>query len=118
MFRLPDLLATSRPLLYKLRDPKHDPVATEQRGRAGVQRLRPLLQAARGQPASGDAERRHSDEEEEAEERVGRVGSAGKEIQKQRRRRRFETTNLMGHSRPLFLNFSSFQQLTVETFSE
>ena len=108
MFRLPDLLATSRPLLYKLRDPKHDPVATEQRGRAGVQRLRPLLQAARGQPASGDAERRHSDDEEEAEERVGRVGSAGKEIQKQRRRRRLETTNLWDIHGLFFLIFHLF----------
>ena len=55
-------------LLHQLRHAEHNPVAEEQRGWARLQRVRPLLQVARGQPASGYAKGGDSDEEEKAEE--------------------------------------------------
>lgn len=55
-------------MLYQLRHTDYHPLATEQRGRTRLQRVRPLLQAARREPATGHAQGRHSDPQEEAEE--------------------------------------------------
>lgn len=55
-------------MLHQLRHPHHHPLEAQQRGRARLQRLRPLLQAARREQAPGDAEGRHPDAETEAEE--------------------------------------------------
>lgn len=77
-FPVADRHPTAGPVLHELRHPHHHPVATEQRRRAGVQRVRPLLQAARRQPALGDAQGRHTDAQAQAEEarrrRPGRDG--------------------------------------------
>lgn len=54
-------------VLHKLRDHQHHAVEEKQRGRAGVQRVRPLLQAARGEQTSGHEEGRDSDEETKTE---------------------------------------------------
>ena len=47
------------------------PCIQEQRGGAGVQRVRALLQAARGQQAPRHAQGRNSDQETKAEESGG-----------------------------------------------
>ncbi|XP_037668261.1 transcription factor GATA-5 isoform X2 [Choloepus didactylus] len=63
------LVPPGRTLLYQLPHNQHHAVAAERGGRARVQRLRPLHEAARGAAASGHEEGEHSDAEEEAEER-------------------------------------------------
>ncbi|XP_037668263.1 transcription factor GATA-5 isoform X4 [Choloepus didactylus] len=65
----PVLVPPGRTLLYQLPHNQHHAVAAERGGRARVQRLRPLHEAARGAAASGHEEGEHSDAEEEAEER-------------------------------------------------
>lgn len=62
---------TTRAVLHKLRHPYYYLVEAQQRGRAGVQRLRSILQIARGQQAACHAEGRHTDEEKETEEDSG-----------------------------------------------
>ena len=66
-----DLLAecytTPGPVLHQLRDDDDDAVASQRRGRAGVQRLRTLPQTARRQPAVGHAQGRHPDAQTQAQ---------------------------------------------------
>lgn len=78
-------------MLHELRHPHHDPLEAQQRGRARVQRLRPLLQAARREQTAGHAEGRDPDAETEAEEDA----RAEREVlhrraRGRRRRRRFD----------------------------
>lgn len=58
-------------MLHELRHPHYHPMEAQQRGRAGVQRLRIVLQITRGQQAIGHAEGWHTDEEAETEEDPG-----------------------------------------------
>ena len=52
VLHVPDVFPSHRPLLHQLRDDDDDPLAQEQRRRARLQRLRALLQAARGHKAA------------------------------------------------------------------
>lgn len=54
--------------MHELRYPDDYAVAAEQRRRAGVQRVRPLLQTSRCQQAVDDEKGRYPDEKEETEE--------------------------------------------------
>lgn len=45
----------TRPVLYELRHQDDDALATEQRRRTGVQRVRPIFQVARREQAAGYA---------------------------------------------------------------
>lgn len=54
--------------MHELRYPDDYAVAAEQRRRAGVQRVRPLLQTSRRQQAADDEKGRYPDEKEETEE--------------------------------------------------
>jgi len=66
---LSEALVSEKKCFMKL-SPGHHLMETQQRGRACLQCLRPLLQAARDQPAPGHAEGGHPDPETEAQERV------------------------------------------------
>ena len=69
------------PRVCQLSHGHHDSVASQQRWRAGVQRVRPLLQAAQRQSAHHHEERGHSDAQAQA--------------QMQRRRRRRQQRQLV-----------------------
>lgn len=60
-------------VLHQLRHAHHHALAAQQRGRARVQRLRPVLQAARREPAHQHAQGRHPDPEAQAQEAAGRL---------------------------------------------
>lgn len=66
--RISDRDQAARPLLHELRHPHHHPLEAQQRGRTRLQRLRPLLQAARREQTPGDAQGRDSDAKTETEE--------------------------------------------------
>lgn len=55
-------VAPTRPVLLELRHHHHHLVASQQRGRGRLQRLRPLLQAAQREPAARHAKGGHPDQ--------------------------------------------------------
>ena len=71
VFSVPNLLQKTWAVLHQLWHPEHDPVEAQQRRGARLQRLRALLQAARGQQAPGDEEGGHPNPKEESQEWVG-----------------------------------------------
>ena len=66
-YSLPVSLSASRASVRELPHDHHHPLATQQRGRAGVQRVRPLLQAARRSTADEHAQGRNPNAEEKTE---------------------------------------------------
>lgn len=64
--------STTRIVLHKLRNDDDYSVAPECGRRARLQRVRPVPQAARRQPAIGNAQGRHPDAQTQAQEQLGR----------------------------------------------
>ncbi len=79
VLHVPSVFSSRGFVLHQLRHDDDDAVEEEQRGGARLQRLRALLQVARGQQAFGDEERWDSDEEEETQESslFGGCGGSG-----------------------------------------